>query len=100
VSQWTRALLAERRHAVALLRKRQSLADSLLEHAEQVANPHARAEPPRGTLAELEYLAAKQTKNGSPDAEEESAMSPATSRRNTRPLRNLLAGRKPEPPGS
>ncbi len=97
VSQWTRALVAERRHAVALLRERESLADALAEHAEQVADPHARAEPPRGTLAELQYLNAKQAKNGAPGAEQRVPAS--VSRRITRPLRNLLASRKPEPPG-
>jgi hypothetical protein len=79
VSSWTTALLAERRHAVALVRQREALADALAEHAEQAAAPAAWRVPPRGTLAELHYLNAKKAGNGT-----------SRSSRLTRPFRRLV----------
>jgi hypothetical protein len=90
MSQWTTALLAERRHAVALARQRNSLADALAEHAEQVAAPHANPWPPRGTLAELQMLRARQAKNGSPAAGEPPGPAPSSgSSWITRPFRKM-----------
>jgi hypothetical protein len=78
MSPWTTALLAERRHAVALVRQREALADALAEHAEQVAAPPDRHAPPHGTLAEFQHLEAEQKSNGSTLASESHQQMPSS----------------------